>query len=102
MAETICIYHANCCDGFAAAWAVRRALGPYVKFVPAQYKSDPPTVTGADVVIVDFSYKRPVLEQMALSARSILILDHHKTAQSDLAGLPKPAGGQWDAHLSAA
>lgn len=102
MARTICIYHANCCDGFAAAWAARRALGPYVEFIPAQYKTAPPDVSGADVVIVDFSYKRPVLEQMALTARSILVLDHHKTAQSDLAGLPEPVGGQWEAHRSAA
>lgn len=88
--RTICIYHANCADGFTAAWCVRMALGDQVDFIPASYGSEPPDVTGADVVIVDFSYKRPVIDRMAQSARSILILDHHKTAQADLAGLPLP------------
>jgi oligoribonuclease NrnB/cAMP/cGMP phosphodiesterase (DHH superfamily) len=35
--------------------------------------------------MVDFSYKRDVIVKMAETAKSILILDHHKTAQEDLA-----------------
>ena len=41
--------------------------------------------------MVDFSYKRPVLLEMAKRARSIVILDHHQTAQDDLAGFREPA-----------
>lgn len=84
---TLCIYHGNCADGFGAAWVVRQALGA-VEFYPGVYQDPPPDVTGRDVVMVDFSYKRPVLLEMASSARSILILDHHKTAEADLADLP--------------
>lgn len=101
MTRTICIYHANCADGFTAAWCVREALGDAVEYIPASYGSAPPDVTGADVVIVDFSYKWPILERMAQRSRSILVLDHHKTAQADLAPLPKPAGG-WNHHRSVA
>ena len=100
MTDTICIYHANCADGFTAAWAVREALGDAVEYIPASYGSEPPKVAGADVIIVDFSYKRPVLERMAMSARSILILDHHKTAKDDLAGLPEPHTNGWADHIS--
>lgn len=90
----ICIYHANCADGFTAAWCVRNALGESnVTFTPASYDDAPPDVAGADVIIVDFSYKRPVLMEMSNSARSILILDHHKSAQQELAGLRTPTTG---------
>lgn len=87
----LCIYHGNCADGFTAAWIVRsyfaqRSIG--VDFHAGVYQDDPPDVTGRDVLLVDFSYKRPVLERMAAVARSIAILDHHKTAADDLAGLP--------------
>lgn len=82
----LCIYHGNCDDGFGAAWAVRANLAR-VDFVAGQYGREPPEVTGRDVILVDFSYKRPVLDQMAGTARSILVLDHHKTAQEDLSGL---------------
>lgn len=87
----LCIYHGNCADGFTAAWVVRRALGGNVEFVPGVYGAAPPSVAGRDVILVDFSYKRPVLEDMAGVARSLLILDHHKTAAADLAGFPPPA-----------
>lgn len=83
--KALCIYHGGCDDGFAAAWAVRAALGDQVEFYPGVYQQDPPDVAGRDVIMVDFSYKRPVIEAMAESARTILILDHHKTAQDDLA-----------------
>ncbi len=98
MNRTICIYHGNCADGFTAAWAVWRALGDEVEFVKGVYGEAPLDVAGADVIMVDFSYKRPVIEAMAEVARSILILDHHKTAQADLAGIAEPLETIYD-HL---
>lgn len=85
--KPLCIYHGACDDGFAAAWCVRRALGEGVEFYPGSYQKEPPPHDGRDVLFVDFSYKRPVLEAMAAKANSVLILDHHKTAQEDLADL---------------
>jgi oligoribonuclease NrnB/cAMP/cGMP phosphodiesterase (DHH superfamily) len=90
MAPPLCIFHAFCADGFGAAWVVRRALGDAVEFHGASYGQEPPDVAGRDVIMVDFSYKRPVLDAMAKNAHSILILDHHKTAAEDLAGLLAP------------
>ena len=83
--RTLCIYHGGCDDGFGAAWVVRKALGERdVEFYPAGYQQEPPDVTDCRVLIVDFSYKRPVLEKMAKIAKSVTILDHHATAQRDL------------------
>lgn len=89
MTKPLCIYHGNCADGFTAAWAVWRALGDDVEFYPGVYNDAPPDVSGRDVIMVDFSYKLPVLEAMCQprGARSMLILDHHKTAEADLKGL---------------
>ena len=84
MKPDICIYHGNCADGFTAAWAVRKRFGADVKFVPGFYGKEPPDVAGKHVLMVDFSFKRPVLEAMSESAKTITILDHHKTAQADL------------------
>lgn len=81
----MCIYHFPCQDGYTAAWVVRKALGEEsVEFFPYNYYKEPPDVTGRDVIIVDFSFKRAVLEDMASKAKSILILDHHKSAEEDL------------------
>lgn len=81
----IFIYHSPCDDGFGAAWAVWKRWGDDVELVPASYGEPPPDVSGKHVLLGDFSFKRPVLDEMANAARSIVILDHHKTAQEDLA-----------------
>ena len=100
MTKTICIYHGNCADGFGAAWAVRHALGDAdVEYFPGVYQEEPPDVTGRDVILVDFSYKRPVLEGMMAKANTVLILDHHKTAAEELDGFPRPREN-WDMHTA--
>jgi hypothetical protein len=83
MKPDLCIHHAPCADGFTAAWAIWKRW-PDIEFHPGVYGAAPPDVTGKHVLIVDFSYKRPVLEEMARSAKSITILDHHKSAEEDL------------------
>ncbi len=84
MNKGICIYHGNCADGFGAAWSVHNARGNTLEYYAGVHQTPPPNVTGKEVIIVDFSYKRPIIEEMAKVAKSILILDHHKTAQEDL------------------
>lgn len=88
--STICIYHGNCPDGFGAAYAVWKRFGDAVEFYPVTHGNAPPDVTDRDVIMVDFSYKRPVLTQMLADCKSMIILDHHKTAQADLEGLVDP------------
>lgn len=94
MKDLLCIYHGNCADGFGAAWAVHQAFGDAVEFHPGVYQQDPPDVEHRDVIMVDFSYKRDVILSMAHpdigKARSIVIVDHHKSAAEDLAGFLRP------------
>lgn len=80
----IVIYHAPCDDGFGAAWACHRRW-PDAIYYPATYGKPAPDVAGMSVLIVDFSFKRPVLEEMLCAGAEIVILDHHKTAREDLA-----------------
>ncbi len=99
----LCIFHGNCADGFGAAVVVRMALGSHaVEFHPGVYQAPPPDVTGREVIIVDFSYKRPVLLEMAKQAKSILILDHHKSAKEDLKDLPDNVTAIFDMNRSGA
>ena len=80
---TLCIYHGNCADGFSAAWAVWKKF-PYIKFHEGFYGKPAPYVKDEHVLMVDFSYKAPVIEEMVDEAASVTILDHHVTARDDL------------------
>jgi len=78
------IYHGNCADGFSAAWCFWRKYGTGADYVAGVYQQEPPDVAGRDVYLVDFSYKRAVVEQMLKQANSVTLIDHHKTAIEDL------------------
>jgi hypothetical protein len=88
MTPDLCIYHGGeCLDGFAAAWVVWRKFGANVKFHAGVYGKSAPDVAGLNVAIVDFSYKRPEMVALCQSAQRVLVLDHHKTAATELDGL---------------
>jgi oligoribonuclease NrnB/cAMP/cGMP phosphodiesterase (DHH superfamily) len=80
----VVIYHGNCADGFGAALAARKKFGDAAEYIAGVYQDPPPDVTGARVVLVDFSYKRAVMAELASKAKSVLVLDHHKSAAEDL------------------
>lgn len=105
MSEPLIIYHGNCPDGFTAAWVAARHLGKAELFV-GTYGEDPPydLARGRYVYVVDFSYPRTKLEALKEAALELVVLDHHKTAEADLSGLPyctfdmnrSGAGLAWD------
>lgn len=84
----IVIYHDKCMDGFTAAWAIWKRWGNEPEYAARNYGMEPGVeAAGKHVLIVDFSFPREHLETLALAgAVSVIILDHHKTAQAELAG----------------
>ena len=84
MDKPLCIYHADCVDGFGAAFAVWLHYKGEVDFYPGVHEEPPPNVINREVFIVDFSYKRKVLFDMARIAKSITLIDHHISAYKDL------------------
>jgi uncharacterized protein len=90
--KPLVLYHANCWDGFCAAWIARKALGD-IEAVPVQYGQPPPDVTGRVVYVLDFSYPRDVMAKLVTQARRTVVLDHHKTAMDALDGLHQPETG---------
>lgn len=84
------LYHANCNDGFAAAWVARLKYGEENNaYIPVNYGQPPPEgLQNEDVLILDFSYKRSIMEELIAKCRSVVVLDHHKTAEAELSGLP--------------
>lgn len=87
MSKVMVLYHAGCPDGFGSAWSFYKKYGDKAEYVPVRHGEQPPDVTGRTVFIVDFSYSRPILEEMYEVADSLVVLDHHKTAQDSLEGL---------------
>ncbi len=80
----------DCPDGVAASWIVFNALKEDndIKIIGVCYQSAIPDVEPGDrVFIVDFSFPAATLEEWAGIGADVTVIDHHKTAMQDLAGL---------------
>lgn len=94
------LYHAECADGFGAAYAAWKVLGDAATYLPVTHGQAPPELPSqARVAIVDFSYKRPVILGIKEAVADLVVLDHHATAQDELHGLP---WAEFDMHKSGA
>lgn len=81
------LYHADCDDGFTAAWIARKHL-PDAEFIAVRYQEHfPVDAAGRDVYILDFSYPRATIEALLEITTKLVVLDHHKTAKAELEGL---------------
>lgn len=99
--DPLVIYHGNCADGFSAAWVfhhVQDKIEQAFDFHAGVYNEPPPDVSDRVVYLVDFSYKRQVVKDMILigGAKTVILIDHHKTAIEDLAGLSEELEKEWN------
>ena len=95
------LYHANCVDGFTAAWVVRKALlsetvkeigeSNAMEFHACSYGCEiPDSIKPEDTVcIVDFSMSREQTHTLlnTVGINNLIILDHHKSAIEKLDGI---------------
>lgn len=72
-----------------SAWAAWKKLGDTADYLAASYHKPIPdndVFADKDVYIVDFSYPLATLERLSTLAKSITVLDHHKSAAEALKG----------------
>jgi len=89
----VILYHANCDDGFGAAYAAWTHFGDNAEYRPVQYGDPVPfeTLVGRQVYILDFSFSPDTILAMAQVATQVTMLDHHKSAAEQWQGIvPAP------------
>ena len=79
--NTLIIYHADCLDGFGAAWAAFCRFGQSARYVAARFgERFPAFKPNTDIYILDFSYRPELLLDASNTAAHITLIDHHATA----------------------
>lgn len=82
------LYHAGCLDGFTAAWAARKVLGDNATYAAISYRGELPDIPyGSQVILLDITFPREDLLDLKRHMSVVLVLDHHDSAEKDLAGL---------------
>lgn len=108
MSNMTVLYHANCPDGHASAFACWQQFGNDATYIPVFYSQEPPSIPDDhNIYIVDFSYDEATLKRL-LAARIgrrgrgeavLTILDHHASASRALASLIVQALPGMDIHF---
>lgn len=87
MTQNLLIYHANCPDGFGAAWAFWKKFGEDIEFYPA-YQSGVnqeevlELARGRNVFMADLCFdSREFMLEIEAVSNSFVCLDHHKTSK---------------------
>jgi hypothetical protein len=89
----VLITHKGCMDGNGCILACNQAADEAgierPEVYSAQYGQNPvkPDVKGKNVLIADFSFDRETLLAMEKEANSLVLIDHHESAEKELTGL---------------
>lgn len=86
----VVIYHSPCTDGYGSRLCAERYLSKFpdrkVEYYPANIDDLPPEgLENKNVLICDYSYKKEVLKELLTKVNQLLIIDHHESAQKELA-----------------
>jgi len=80
------LYHAECSDGFGAAFSAWKKFGKKALYLPVYHQTNfPAEAEGADVFMVDFAYPPEVLKSLKEKIKSLTIIDHHLSAKDSVA-----------------
>lgn len=78
------LYHADCMDGYGAAWSAWKAFGQSARYKAVRHHEPLPKLPdNIELYILDFCYPMQVLVDEAERLKKIVILDHHISAQRD-------------------
>ena len=78
--KRVFIYHAECADGFGAAWAAWKRFGDSATYLPVFNRTHPPAqIESAHVYTLDYSYSPEDIAANISKAKSWTIIDHHVT-----------------------
>lgn len=78
MCNNLVFYHAECHDGFTAAWAAWKSLGSFAMYLPTAYGEILPSCRDVHVYLLDYCPDDPAeLTRLANEAASLTVIDHH-------------------------
>lgn len=87
--DTAILYHGGCPDGFGGAYAAWKKFGDSAEYIPVKHgKPAPEGIAGRHLFLIDFCYSRDIMDELARTAASITVLDHHKGAKETVLAMP--------------
>ncbi len=80
--NTVILYHAECSDGFGAAWAAWKKFGQDADYIPVYHDHPlPEGLVNKDIYTLDFTFPMDLTKQLISQNKKVTSIDHHITAK---------------------
>lgn len=87
--DIVVIYHANCTDGFGAAYAAWKKFGDTASYIPLKTQVEIDLdLKDKEVYVVDYSFVAEVDAKVRAEAKSLVVIDHHQSAEAVVTAHP--------------
>ncbi|NBD73627.1 hypothetical protein GVX82_01125 [Patescibacteria group bacterium] len=88
--DTVVIYHAQCTDGFGAAYAAWKKFGESASYIPLKTQVEcPEGLTGKTLYILDYSFDHDTLLRLRERNDVVVVIDHHASAEAAVTSFPE-------------
>ncbi|OGG78356.1 hypothetical protein A3A36_00045 [Candidatus Kaiserbacteria bacterium RIFCSPLOWO2_01_FULL_52_12b] len=89
--KTVVFYHADCIDGFGAAYAAWKKLADTAEYIPVKYGHEIPAdeFKHKTVFFLDFCYPQEIMDDIVRNAESVVVIDHHEGIRNVVEHMPK-------------
>lgn len=80
--KIVVFYHANCTDGFSAAWAAWKKFGVKAQYV-ATFHEDPlpPGLKNKEIFTLDMTFPEAITKKLIRTNKRVTAIDHHITSR---------------------
>lgn len=90
MKQIVIIYHKNCVDGFAGAWAAWKKFGNTAEYIAVRPAALPEKrLRGREIYSIDVGYAKEIQKKLRRENKSVVILDHHISRKKDTEAFPE-------------
>ena len=73
----VVFYHADCSDGFGAAWAAWKRFGNKAQFMVTFNEDEPAVIKNKRIYTLDVTFPKPVTKRLMRDNISVTSIDHH-------------------------
>lgn len=80
--QIVILYHADCNDGFGAAWAAWKKFGDTAAYLAVHYSEPVPEgLKNKEIYFLDFCYDGPEMNRLMKENKRVTAIDHHVTRE---------------------
>lgn len=88
--SVVVFYHADCTDGFTAAWAAWKKFGDKAEYIAHFHQDEPLPFKNKKVYTLDITFPEPVTKRLIRDNIFVTSIDHHKSTKDITLSTYKP------------